>query len=112
MLLCTRAPSAHPFLPGRRSQAFLTLSAYPDPPPPPRPDAILGVALFQDLVPASFAQFNLAFVAMFRVAAGETWIDGLPLVDENGDISWKAAFFVCSYLVLNVWVILQVCRCC
>jgi hypothetical protein len=82
----------------------------PRPASAPRPDAILGVALFKDLVPASFAQFNLAFVAMFRVAAGETWIDGLPLVDEDGAISWKAAIFVCSYLVINVWVILQVCR--
>ena len=47
---------------------------------------------------------------MFRIAAGETWIDGLPLIDEVGDLHWKSAIFVCSYLVINVWVVLQVQR--
>ncbi len=82
---------------------------YHPPPVPPRPDAILGVALFKEVVPSSFGRFNLAFIAMFRIAAGETWIDGLPLVDEVGDINWRGGVFVCSYLVINVWVILQVC---
>jgi hypothetical protein len=66
------------------------------------------VALFKDLVPVSFGRFNLAFISMFRIAAGETWVDGLPLIDELGDLHWKSAIFVCSYLVINVWVVLQV----
>jgi hypothetical protein len=45
---------------------------------------------------------------MFRIAGGETWIDGLPFLDDTGDIYWKSSLFVCSYLVLNVWVVLQV----
>ncbi len=67
------------------------------------------MALFKELLPASFGRFNLAFISMFRIAAGETWLEGLPLVDEAGDLHWKAAMYVCSYLVINVWVILQVC---
>ena len=26
-----------------------------------------------------------------------------------GDINWQSSFFVCSYIVINVWVVLQVC---
>ena len=73
-------------------------------------DAILGVALFKEQAPNSFGRFNRAFVSMFRIAGGETWIDGLPFLDDSGDIYWKSSLFVCSYLVLNVWVVLQV-RC-
>jgi hypothetical protein len=66
------------------------------------------VALFKEIVPSSFGRFNLAFISMFRIAAGETWIDGMPLIDEVGDLHWRSAIFVCSYLVINVWVVLQV----
>lgn len=71
-------------------------------------DAILGVALFKEQAPNSFGRFNRAFVSMFRIAGGETWIDGLPFLDDTGDIYWKSTLFVCTYLVLNVWVVLQV----
>jgi hypothetical protein len=71
-------------------------------------DAILGVALFKEQAPNSFGRFNRAFVSMFRIAGGETWIEGLPFLDDAGDIYWKSSLFVCSYLVLNVWVVLQV----
>ncbi len=67
------------------------------------------MALFKELVPASFDRFNLAFISMFRIAAGETWFEGLPLVDEAGELNWKAAIYVCSYLIINVCVILQAC---
>jgi hypothetical protein len=53
-------------------------------------DAILGVALFKEEAPTSFERFNRAFVSMFRMAGGETWIDGLPFVDDRGDIRWKS----------------------
>jgi hypothetical protein len=71
-------------------------------------DAILGVALFKEQASNSFGRFNRAFVSMFRIAGGETWIDGLPFLDDAGDIYWKSSLFVCSYMVLNVWVVLQV----
>ena len=67
------------------------------------------MALFKEVVPASFDRFNLAFVSMFRIAAGETWVEGLPLVDEAGELHWKAAIYACGYLIINVWVILQAC---
>jgi hypothetical protein len=70
-------------------------------------DAILGVALFKEVAPTTFGRFNRAFVSMFRIACGETWIDGLPFLDDSGDISWRSSLFICSYMVLNVWVVLQ-----
>jgi hypothetical protein len=66
------------------------------------------VALYKELLPDTFGKFNLAFVSMFRIAAGETWVDSMQLIDESGDLNWMNATFVCSYLVINVWVVLQV----
>ncbi len=63
------------------------------------------MALFKELVPASFDRFNLAFISLFRIAAGETWFEGLPLVDEAGELHWKAAIYVCSCLIIHVWVL-------
>ena len=42
-------------------------------------DAILGVNFFSALAPGQFLKFDRAFVCMFRIAAGETWIDDLPV---------------------------------
>jgi hypothetical protein len=56
----------------------------------------------------SFGRFNRAFVSLFRIASGETWVDGLPFIDENGDISWMSSVFICSYIAINVWIVLQV----
>ncbi len=66
------------------------------------------MALYKELLPGTFGKFNLAFVSMFRIAAGETWVDNMQLIDESGDLNWMNALFVCSYLVINVWVVLQV----
>ncbi len=71
-------------------------------------DAILGVSLFADVAPDQFGRFNRAFISMFRVAAGDTWVDPLPILDRDGDIAWKPALFICSFMVLTVWVVLQV----
>jgi hypothetical protein len=58
-----------------------------------------------------FGRFNRAFVVLFRIAAGDTWIDSLPLLAEDGSLQWKNALFVCSFIIISVWVVLQVCRC-
>ena len=67
------------------------------------------MALFKEVVPASFDRFNLAFVSMFRIAAGESWIEELPILDASGDIYWKSSLFIFSFIIINVWVVLQVC---
>ena len=72
------------------------------------PDSILGVSLFSDLAPDQFGMFNRAFVTLFRIAAGDTWIDSLPMLGPDGDLEWQPSLFVCSFIVCSVWVVLQV----
>ena len=75
----------------------------------PRPaDAILGVSLFADIAPNEFGKFNRAFVSLFRLAAGDTWVDSLPALGPDGDLEWKPALYVCTFIVLSVWIVLQV----
>ncbi len=71
-------------------------------------DAILGVSLFSDIAPDQFGKFNRAFVTLFKIAAGDTWIETLPTLTPNGDLEWKPALFVCTFIVLSVWIVLQV----
>ena len=57
-------------------------SSIPPPPPPPA-DSIMGVALFKDSAPRSFGLFDWALSSMFRLTAGETWVDELELLDPD-----------------------------
>jgi hypothetical protein len=66
------------------------------------------VSLFADVAPDQFGKFNRAFVTLFRVAAGDTWIEPLPMLGPDGDLVWKPSLFICSFVVLSVWVVLQV----
>ncbi len=66
------------------------------------------MSLFADTAPDQFGRFNRAFVALFRIAAGDTWIDSLPALGPDGETEWKPALFVCSFIVVSVWVVLQV----
>jgi hypothetical protein len=72
------------------------------------PDSILGVSLFADIAPDQFGRFNRAFVTLFRIAAGDTWIDSLPTLGPDGDLQWQPALFICTFIVCSVWVVLQV----
>ncbi len=71
-------------------------------------DSILGVSLFSEIAPDQFGKFNRAFVTLFRIAAGDTWIDQLPMLGPDGDLEWKPSLYICSFIVLSVWVVLQV----
>ena len=71
------------------------------------PDAILGVSLYCEVAPEAFGKFNRAFVTMFRVTAGDTWVDGMPTVLEDGDLNQGFAAFITSYVIVVVWLVLQ-----
>ena len=71
-------------------------------------DAILGVSLFSDVAPDQFGKFNRAFLSLFKVAAGDTWIDMLPTLAPDGDLEWKPAVYLCTFIVISVWIVLQV----
>jgi hypothetical protein len=72
------------------------------------PDAILGVSLFADIAPDQFGRFNRAFATLFRIAAGDTWIDSLPILGPDGGIQWKPALYIFTFIIVSVWVVLQV----
>jgi hypothetical protein len=69
----------------------------------------MGVSLFRSYAPRSFGSFDRALTSMFRLTAGETWIDELVLLDPNtATVNYGTALFVCSYIVIVVWILLQV----
>jgi hypothetical protein len=75
-----------------------------------RVDAILGTTIFGNDAPNDFGRFDQAVVTLFRVTAGMGWIDQiLPIKNANGSINWKVGTYVCSYIVMANWTLLQVC---
>jgi hypothetical protein len=59
------------------------------------------------MAPDAFGKFSRAFVTMFRVTAGDTWVDGMPTLLEGGDLNQGFAVFITSYVILVVWLVLQ-----
>ena len=68
----------------------------------------MGVTLFRETAPDNFDNFVRGLSTMFRLTAGETWIDGVDAYDENGKPYYGTALFIYSYIVINVWILLQV----
>jgi hypothetical protein len=66
------------------------------------------VSLFSGVAPEQFGKFNRAFITLFRIAAGDTWIDSLAMLGPTGELEWKPSLFICSFIVVSVWVVLQV----
>jgi hypothetical protein len=73
----------------------------------PAADAILGVNFYATDAPQSFLKFDRAFVCMFRIAAGETWVDELPVVNEDGNLNIAFASFLFSFVLIVNWTLLQ-----
>ncbi len=69
----------------------------------------MGVSIFREVAPACFGSFDRALSSMVRLTAGETWLDELVLLDtETGTLNYGTALFVFSYIVIVVWILLQV----
>ena len=43
----------------------------------------MGVTLFRDAAPKGFGLFDRALISMFRLTAGDTWLDELNLFDPD-----------------------------
>lgn len=71
-------------------------------------DAILGVSFFSDVAPDEFARFDRAFFALVRLSGGETWLDSLQRLNDDGSLNYGPNLYIFSYIVLVVWVLLQV----
>jgi hypothetical protein len=68
----------------------------------------MGVNIFRETAPDNFITFFRALSTMFRLTAGETWVDGLAAYDESGTPYYGTALFIYSYIVIVVWILLQV----
>jgi hypothetical protein len=49
-----------------------------------------------------------SIISMFRIAAGETWVEGSPIIAINGTVDWPTAVFVMSFVIVVNWTLLQV----
>jgi hypothetical protein len=69
----------------------------------------MGVSLFHDTAPEGFSTFSHAMASMFRLTGGETWLDCLQQYNpDTGSVNIKENIFVFSYIVIVVWILLQV----
>ena len=71
-------------------------------------DAILGVSFFSEVAPDEFARFDRAFFALVRLSGGETWLDSLQRLNEDGSLNYGPHLYIFSYIIIVVWVLLQV----
>jgi hypothetical protein len=70
--------------------------------------AIVGVTYFRDDAPDDFGKLDRAFVAMFRITAGETWVDSIPRVLPDGSLNTEPVAFFLSYIAIVNWILVQV----
>ena len=70
--------------------------------------AIVGVAFFSERSPDDFGNLSRGLVAMFRIAAGETWIEGVPMLRDDDSVDWATGVFVMSFVIIVNWTLLQV----
>ena len=45
---------------------------------------------------------------MFKLTCGDSWVEELPDINEDGTVNVGACLFIMSYIVIAVWTILQV----
>ena len=45
---------------------------------------------------------------IFRMASGDTWPSSLPILDEEGSINYRTCLFLCTFVVVVVWVRVRV----
>ena len=70
--------------------------------------AIIGVTFFSETAPADFGNLSLGIIALFRIAAGETWVESQDVSDGEGNVNWGTGAFVMSFILIINWTLLQV----
>ena len=58
-------------------------------------DSVIGVTLFGDSDPIEFAVFDRAFVALFQITCGATWVTNLPVGVVLFLLFHKSRIFIC-----------------
>ena len=70
--------------------------------------SIIGVTFYDKSAPEDFGNLSRALITMFRIAAGETWIEHQPVLRDDGTVDWATAGFIISYVLVINWTLLQV----
>ena len=78
-------------------------------PVPPRAGAVVGSAVFGQQAPEHFGAFDVAFLTLFHVGAGEPWPDELPWINSDGSANWAVGGFSLTFTIIVHFVVLEVC---
>ena len=81
-------------------------------PVPPRAGAVVGSAVFGQQAPEHFGAFDVAFLTLFHVGAGEPWPDELPWINSDGSANWAVGGFSLTFTIIVHFVVLEVCCVC
>jgi hypothetical protein len=68
----------------------------------------MGVSIFGDIYVNEFGNFSRAFISIFRITAGDSWVTTLTVLEPDGSVNWKLAMFTTTYIVVVDWLLLQV----
>lgn len=70
--------------------------------------AIIGVTFYADSSPEAFGNLSRAIISLFRIAAGETWVEGMPVLLESDEVDWALGGYIVSFIIVVNWTLLQV----
>jgi len=58
--------------------------------------------------PEQFGNMTRSLLTLMRLAAGETWVEGIPVLLDNGQVNMLPATFIFVYIIVVTWTFLQV----
>ena len=63
---------------------------------------------FSQAAPDDFGAFNKAFVALFRITAGDAWIESLPAHGPDGWLNPGSVMYQLTYVLIVNWTLLPI----
>jgi len=69
--------------------------------------AVVAVDLFGEENPVYFGSYSASLFTMFQVCTFDNWADGISR-DEDGSVTFRAAVFFVSFVIIVGWVILNI----
>ena len=73
-----------------------------------RAGAVIAVAIFGQEAPDYFGVFDVAFLTLFYVTAGEPWPDELQRLNPDGSANWITGGFTLAFTIVVHLIVLEV----
>ena len=70
--------------------------------------AVMAVAIFGQEAPEHFGVFDVAFLTLFHVTAGEPWPEDLPRLNSDGSANWTTGGFTLAFTIIVHLIVLEV----